>query len=721
MPFKVQVGPPQIAIHQAMTVLVSESDGQINWPSDKGLYFFDTRLISAWSVYANGTEWDLINGGAISFDAARIFLTNKAFLTEDGAIPRQTIAFSICRAIDQGLHEDLDITNHGQKPVRFNLEIAIRSDFADVFDVKSKRDIRRGHIATDWSEARQTLRTTYHNADFSRSVAVSVGRGDSRAVFANGRLSLEVKLPPGGAWHCCLLYEFADGDKRYHASHHCAVHAEGSSQAQAHRDWRQTVLKVRTSNEEFYRFFHQAIDDMAALRLPISGTDHMVFLPAAGLPWFMAPFGRDSLIVSLQNILVYPEFARGSLDVLGRWQSKERDDFRDAEPGKIMHELRYGELAHFKLIPHTPYYGTADATPLYLITLHAAWRATGDQSLLEKYLPVAEAGLDWIDQYGDRDGDLLQEYQTRSPVGYENMAWKDAGDSMTYLDGTPVRGPKALCELQGYVYDAWVRMAEVFDALGKPDRAKTLRQKAAALFAKFNETFWDEEAGFYAYMLDGEKRKVMTIASNPGHLLWSGIVPPDRAARVVARLMAPDMNSGWGIRTLSSEHPAYNPYSYQNGSVWPHDNSLIALGFKRYGFSTEAGQIARDISEAASHFMLNQLPELYAGVQRTEANFPVQYLGANVPQAWAAGSCFALLQAILGIQQDAPEDRLYVDPDLPDWLPDVTLLDLRLGRRHLDIRFRRDGDKTVWDVLRGDAKVVKYRSSVAAREAMVGV
>ena len=363
MPFKVQVGPPQIAIHQGMTVLVSESDGQIKWPSDKGLYFFYTRLISAWSVYANGTPWDLLNGGAVNFDAARIFLTNQAFVTEDGPILKQTLAFSISRVLDQGLHEDLDITNHGQKPIRFNLEIALRSDFADVFDVKAKRDIRRGHINSDWSEARQTLRTTYRNVDFSRSVAVSIGKSNSRAVFANGRLSFEVKLPPGGIWHCCLLYEFSDGEKRYNAPNDCAVHAEMSIQARAHRDWRQTVLKLRSSNEEFYRFYHQAIDDMAALRLPIAGTDHMVFLPAAGLPWFMAPFGRDSLIVSLQNILVYPEFARGSLDVLGRWQSKERDDFRDAEPGKIMHELRYGELAHFKLIPHTPYYGTADATP----------------------------------------------------------------------------------------------------------------------------------------------------------------------------------------------------------------------------------------------------------------------------------------------------------------------------------------------------------------------
>ena len=718
MTFKVQVGPPQIAIHQAMTVLVTETNGQVRWPSDKGLYFFDTRLISAWAVYANGAEWDLLSGGAINFDTSRIFLTNQAFLTEDGPIQARTLAFELSRVIDQGMHEDLDVANYGQKPIRFNLEIALRSDFADVFDVKAGRSIRRGRITTDWSESRQTLRTTYQNADFTRAIAVSVGESGSRAVFANGRLSFEVKLPPGGHWHCCLLYEFADGAKRYHAPHGCAVESDQSEQAKAHRDWRQTVLKIRTSNEEFYRLYQQSIDDMAALRLPMNGSNHMVFLPAAGLPWFMAPFGRDSLIVSLQNILIYPEFARGALDILGRWQASERDDYRDAEPGKIMHELRYGELAHFKLIPHTPYYGTADATPLYLITLHAAWRATGDRSLLETFLPNAEAALAWIDNYGDRDGDGFQEYQTRSPVGYENMAWKDAGDSMTYADGTPVRGPKALCELQGYVYDAWLRSAEIFDELDQPERATELRRKAAILFEKFNEFFWDEASGYYAYMLDGEKRKVMTVASNPGHLLWSGIVPPDRAARVVSRLMAPDMNSGWGIRTLSSDHPAYNPYSYQNGSVWPHDNSLIALGFKRYGYTAEVAQIARNISGTASHFLLNQLPELYAGVTRKGNSFPVQYLGANVPQAWAAGSCFALMQAMLGIQLDAPNERVYVDPDLPHWLPDITLIDLRLGRHRFNIRFYRDGDKTAWDVVHGDARLVHYRSSIAAGEAL---
>jgi glycogen debranching enzyme len=700
MPFKVEVGPPQIAIHHAQTVLITDPNGEVEWPSEKGLYFLDTRIVSAWAVYANGESWDLLNGGAVRGDAARIHLTNRAFLTEDGAVPERTLGFVIGRRLHGGLHEDLDITNHGRVAVRFNLEIAIRSDFADVFEVKSNRIVRRGRIATEWSEAEQRLRTTYRNQDFVRGVLIGARNHPQHAAYANGRLSFELSIDPGATWHCCVLYDLIDGTRHFRAPHDCAH--EGTPRA----DWQQTVLKVRTSNEEFYRAYRQAIEDMAALRLPIAGTDHMVFVPAAGLPWFMAPFGRDSLMVSLQNIMIYPEFARGALDVLGRWQAKERDDYRDAEPGKIMHELRYGELAHFRLIPHTPYYGTADATPLYLITLHAAWRATGDHALLEQHLATAEGCLAWIDEWGDRDGDGFQEYQTRSPAGYENMAWKDAGDSMNNADGTPARGPKALCELQGYVYDAWLRMAEVYDELGRPERAAELRERAAALFHRFNATFWDEAGGFYALLLDGDKRPVLSVASNPGHLLWSGIVPPERAERVAARLMAPDMNSGWGIRTLSAEHPSFNPYSYQNGSVWPHDNALIALGFKRYGLAREAGQVARDISRAAGHFLLNQLPELYSGVQRGTTDFPVQYLGANVPQAWAAGSVFFLLQAILGIELDAPRGHIFVDPVLPAWLPDITLLDLRLGQHAIDIRFWRESEATRFEVLRGPAHLV---------------
>jgi glycogen debranching enzyme len=717
MSFKVQVGPAQIAIHQGQTVLLTETDGRVNWPSKCGLYFRDTRMISAWAIYANGELWDLLNGGAIAPHAARIFLTNRAFETEDGSVAARTLGLVIGRQVDGGLHEDIEITNNSQKPVRFNLEVAMRADFADIFEVKGDNIVRRGHIITSWSAKREILRVTYRNRDFCREVIIRSGEGDGRpTVYANGRLSFDIALKPGQAWHRCLIYDLVDGSKRFRASKECIHSSVTSGHSRNIDEWQRTVLKIATSNEEFYRCYNQGVQDMAALRLPLPGMDHMVFVPAAGLPWFVALFGRDTLIVSLQTTIVYPEFAAGTLEVLARYQATERDDYRDAEPGKILHELRYGELAHFKLIPHTPYYGTADATPLYLIALHAAWKASGDQTLIERHLPNAEACLMWIDKYGDRDGDGFQEYQTRSKAGYENMAWKDSGDSVMYPDGKLVHGPKALCELQGYVYDAWLRMAEIYDELDNKRRANQLRKKAALLFKKFNEVFWDEKSGFYAYALDGDKKKVLSVTSNVGQCLWSGIIAPKRAATVVKRLMQKDMWSGWGIRTLSSDHPSFNPYNYQTGAVWPHDNSLIALGMRRYGFDAEAAALARDISGAASHFLLNQLPELYAGLQRDPTGFPVQYLGANVPQAWAAGTPFVLLQAMLGLQQDAPRGKLYVDPALPAWLPDLTLIDLRLGRRRFDIRFWRDGNETLFEVLRGKRSAVERKAASAPRK-----
>ncbi len=707
MSFKVQVGPRQISIHQGQTVLISELDGQINWPSEKGLYFLDTRLISSWAIYANGEPWQLLNGGAVTDYAARIFLTNPAIATENGTIAARTLGLTISRWISGGIHEDIDVTNHSMSPIKFQLEIAIRSDFADIFEVKANRIIRRGRVATEWSPTRQRLRTAYRNSDFSRAVTIDASRTSGEANYANGRLSFEVALGPGEAWHGCILYMLEDGNRHFDAPRDCVERCERSEHAETLAGWLQTVAKIQTSNEEFYRLFRRALEDMAALRLPIETTDREAFLPAAGLPWFVAPFGRDSLIASLQNMLIYPQFARGTLDFLGALQAREDDPYRDAEPGKIFHELRYGELAHFKLIPHTPYYGTADATPLYLITLHSAWRATADKALLERHLGTIEGCLSWIDKYGDSDGDGFQEYQTRSPVGYENMAWKDSGDAVVYPDGSLVKGPKALCELQGYVYNAWIRTAEVFEALGKHDRARELRTKAAALFERFNTVFWDDELGFYVYALDGQKNKVLTVASNAGHCLWAGIVPPDRAKKVVDRLMAPDMWTGWGIRTLAATHPAFNPYNYQTGSVWPHDNAMIAMGFKYYGFGVEAARIAHDISRAASHFLLNQLPELYTAFTRDETNFPVQYIGANVPQAWAAGSAFMLTQAMLGFLPDAPRNKLYVDPVLPEWLPDLTIQDLRIGPHKLDIRFWRDGEETKFRVLSGDPSVVE--------------
>ncbi len=608
------------------------------------------------------------------------------------------------------MHEDLDVINYGEDSAEFNLEILIHSDFADLFEVKSGRIVQRGRITTKWSAEERSLRTVYRNRDFCREIAIAVDASSSAPLYANGRLRFPIKLAPGQAWHSCLLYEFGDGQVRTKAPARCISQVRQSKVGQRLEHWKTTVLKIETSNELFRRLFRQAIDDVAALRLPIEDRGGPEFVPAAGVPWFVALFGRDSLITSLQSVSVYPDFARATLDVLGSYQADAHDDYRDAEPGKIMHELRGGELAHFNAVPHSPYYGSADATILYLILLHAVWRSTGDRSLLDRHLQTAQRCLDWIDRYGDRDGDGFQEYATHSPAGYENQGWKDAGDAVLYIDGSTVEGPKALCELQGYVYDAWLRMAEIFDEVGRHAAARSLRAKAAALFARFNDAFWDDDSQFYAYALDGSKRKVLSVASNPGHCLWSGIVPPDRAGKVVRRLMAGDMWSGWGIRTLSAEHRAYNPHSYQNGSVWPHDNGLIATGFRRYGFADEACRIAHDVIDAGGYFTHHQMPELYAGLQRNAMDFPVQHLGANVPQAWAAGSMFMFLQAILGLVPDAPHEKLYLDPFLPDWLGDITLMDLRVGKLRFDLRFWRNGCETCFDVLRGDSRAVTRRS-----------
>ena len=692
-------------INQGSTFMVTDLNGEITGDGEQGVFASDTRFVSNYGIFANGQSWTKLTSSATTYYAARVYLTNQAFPTEDGDVLAGKLGLVISRSVAKGIHEDLDVTNHGLQPVRFNLEVALRSDFADLFEVKSHKFVRRGSIQTDWDVSRGELRFSYDNRDFHRRFVYRLLEPGSQAHYANGRITFELDLAPGAQWHTCACYILSQGQHVRVPKRGCR-HQEGNPEHDdLQQQWLERATKLTSANEHVYRLYRQSVEDMGALRMHEHDLAPDVWVPAAGVPWFVALFGRDSLIVSLQNMMVDPGFARGALKRLAEYQATEVDDYRDAEPGKIPHELRLGELAHFHKIPHTPYYGTADATILYLIVLHEAWKWSGDGRLLREYRDVALRCLEWIDRYGDLDGDGFQEYRTRSSLGYENVGWKDAGDAIVYPDGSQVKQPKALCELQGYAFDAWMRMAEVFEALGEPERSVELRRKAAELQARFEEQFWCEDIGFYAFGLDPDKKPIATIASNAGHCLWSGIASPEHAARVVQRFLEPDMWSGWGIRTLSAKNPAYNPFSYQLGSVWPHDNGIIAMGFKRYGFAAEAARVARDISAAASRFMSYRVPELYAGVQREPGAFPVLYLGANVPQAWAAGSVFHLLRAILGLQADAPNKRLYVDPELPSWLPEVALHGLKVGKAKLNLRFWREGDRTRWEVTSQDGHV----------------
>ncbi len=701
MTVELSVGPAALILCHGSTFIVSDMKGEIAAESEQGVFARDTRFLSYYSVSANGEPWRLLTSAATNHFSARVHLTNPPFTTEKGDVEAGTLELVISRAVGEGIHEDLDVTNYSGHPVELNLEIALRSDFADIFEVRTHRFVRRGHIETEWRKTSGELRVSYANGDFRRALIYRLLNCDTLPYYGNGRVSFVVALAAGKSWHTCAEYVLVSGDQARAPVYGC-LHREESHLDRLQAEWLARATRITTANEDIYRFWRQSLEDMGALRLHEEDYASNLWLAAAGVPWYVTVFGRDSLIASMQNMIVDPTFALGALRWLGELQATEADDWRDAQPGKIPHEMRFGELAHLRKIPHIPYYGTADATALYLIVLHEAWRWLGEIELLREYREIAVGCLDWIDRHGDLDGDGFQEYETRSPVGYENQGWKDASDAVVYPDGSQVRQPKALCELQGYVFDAWMRMAEVFDVLEEPERSAQLRGKAELLRARFEDRFWCEEIGSYVFGLDREKRQIKTVASNAGHCLWSGIASPERAARVVARLLEPDMWSGWGIRTLSAGNPAYHPFSYQRGSVWPHDNGMIALGFKRYGFGGQAARVARDLSEAASSFERYRIPELYGGVPRSATSFPVQYPGANAPQAWAAGSIFHCIQAILGLGADAPNGRLLVAPELPHWLPDIVLHGLKVGGARVDLRFWREGERSRWEVLGQD-------------------
>jgi len=402
-------------------------------------------------------------------------------------------------------------------------------------------------------------------------------------------------------------------------------------------------------------------------------------LPAAGLPWFMALFGRDSLITAYQALPFQPHLARTSLEALTALQATGFDDFRDAEPGKILHELRRGELTMLGERPHSPYYGTHDATPLFLILLDEYERWAGERDFVNTLKPAAMKALEWIERHGDPDGDGYLEYQTRSKEGLVNQCWKDSWNSILFSDGTVAQGPIATCEIQGYAYDARIRTArlarEVWD---DPALADRLESEAAALRERFNRDYWIEARGHYAIALDGEKRQVDAMSSNVGHLLWSGIVPKDRAASLVKRLMSPEMFTGWGIRTMSARDAGYNPIEYHNGTVWPHDTAFVAEGMRRYGHREQASHLALMVIQAAEAFAY-RLPEVFAGFSRDETGAPVEYPTASRPQAWAAGAPLLALRTALGL--DVVDGKLQIDPHLSDGWGQVRLEKIPVGAR----------------------------------------
>jgi len=698
-----------LAIKEGETFFYSDTEGNLDDRKDYGLglYHRDTRFLSHFMLKLSGRAPVLLSSSSERAYMAHVDLTNPDLWDEDDQLiaPQQTLNVRRIRAINGRLFERIRVKNYNSQPVSVDVELSLGADFADIFEVRGlAREVKGNHEPPRTDT--KTASFAYHGTDGIRR--------ETRIEFANEPDAMEVvgdlikvvfrlSLGPYQTRMLAMTVEPLIQDERHSAriEFDTAVHELRRS----YEEWEHECTRVSTDNELFNQLMDQGLRDLRALYTPTEGGGVI----AAGIPWYVTTFGRDGLIAAHQMLMVNPRLAREALREMAAWQATERDDWRDAEPGKILHEVRHGELARAGVIPHTPYYGSVDSTPWFLIVYAQYFRWTGDLDLAKELLPAAEAALEWIDRDGDLDGDGFVEYDARSPAGIRNQGWKDSGDSIVHADGTLAAPPIALAEVQGYVYMAKLRTADVFEALGQPDRADALRTEASELRVRFNRAFWLEDERYFAAALDADKRPVATVMSNPGHGLYCDIVDAERAHDLARRLLAPDMFSGWGIRTMSKSAAAYNPMSYHNGSVWPHDNALIAAGLKRYGYVRATNRVATALFDAAIHADYMRLPELFCGFTRRSPNRPVSYPIACSPQAWAAGSPFLILQAMLGISARAHENLLTVNkPQLPVWLSTVELRNLRVGDSRITLLFRRDGEITGFSLLdrEGDLRVV---------------
>ena len=652
------------------TFFVSDRAGDVE-PGEmpNGFFHADMRHLSRWRLLVNGQPIHVLTSRTVDYYSAAIFAT----LASVNVGENPPISIRRDRFIARGVHEDLTIQNHSDRAQRVIVEVEYGTDFADLFEVKDHQ-AKRGQVASQVEDTQATL--IYSRDNYRRDTVL--GFDDSFSVTAE-RARIELKIEPRGTWQTCIdVAPVVEGKQnRLHHDERTFGNPKPDMPT-SFEQWMAQAPKLVTDNDVLRHAYRQSLIDLAALRFrPLKTLSYS--LPAAGLPWFMALFGRDSLITAFQALPFQPHLARTSLEALTAWQAQDFDDFRDAEPGKILHELRLGELTAVGERPHSPYYGTHDATPLFLILLDEYERWAGERDFVRSLKPAAMRALEWIERYGDPDGDGYLEYKTRSQEGLVNQCWKDSWNSILFSDGRVARPPMATCEIQGYAYDARLRTArlarEVWD---DADLAERLEREAATLRERFNRDFWIESRGHYAIALDGDKRQVDSMTSNVGHLLWSGIVPDDRAALLTRRLMSTEMFTGWGIRTMSAHDSGYNPIEYHDGTVWPHDTAIVAEGMRRYGHREEASHLALMLIQAAEAFAY-RLPEVFAGFSRDETGRPVEYPTASRPQAWAAGAPLMALRTALGL--DVVDRELRIDPHLTEGWGSVRLENIPVASR----------------------------------------
>lgn len=646
---------------------------------EAGVYHFGTRHLSRFDLRLAGRRF-LLLGSTVHEDSAllSVDLTNLD-MEEEGrlVLHKDTIHVHRKSFLHEGvLSTELRVRNYGLTTAEFQVNLRFQADFADLFEIRGVKRERRGRHLPTAIDASDRVDLRYEGLD---------GRArHTRLTFDPAPDTLE---PKGAAFFLRLdpdeerVFEITAsfGEDHPPPGTYRERYRDASRELRASR---RADATVRTSNEYFNGWIARSASD---LHLLISETRHGPY-PYAGIPWFSTPFGRDGIITALMLLWVNPEPARGVLRFLAEMQADETDPRRDAEPGKILHETRRGEMSALGEVPFRQYYGTVDATPLFVVLADAYYRRTGDYGTLRDLWPHVKRALEWIDRYGDRDGDGFVEYERQADPGIVNQGWKDSNDSVFHQDGTLAEAPIALCEVQGYVYQARLAAARMARVLGEEEVARTLVTRADQLRERFEEAFWSDELGFYALALDRDKRPCLVRSSNAGHCLFSGIASPDRGRRVGSALLSRRFFSGWGVRTIPAGEARYNPMSYHNGSVWPHDNAMIGLGLARYGMKDQALKLLDSQFDLSMNVDLRRLPELVCGFHRRAGAGPTEYPVACAPQAWAAGTVFMLLEAALGLELDATRREIsFSDPRIPTGMGRLTIEGLRVGDAEVDL------------------------------------
>jgi glycogen debranching enzyme len=668
-------GGPGVTLVEGSSFCVCEPSGDIRDGTSQGVFFRDTRIISRWSVTLDGASVETLS--VLTPEPWRATFIGRG-------VPRpgmreSTLLLRRDRYVGQGMREDLTLENLAGEPAAICVAVALDADFADVFEVKDNRARPRGRPRVTTLDGALQLVRSYPSVGGRRGVVVS----SNGATATPEGLSFDVVVPPRGRWEGSLQVVAIIDDRTLGPRFPTTQALSDTGAAVRARAWRDQGPVVETSDPGLTRTLHRSQVDLGALRI-VDPEQPDVDVVAAGAPWFMTLFGRDSLLTSYMALPLGRGLALGTLRTLARFQGEGEDIASEEEPGRILHEVRFGAEPSLALGGKSVYYGTADATPLFVVLLGELSRWGLDRAEIDRLLPNADRALAWVTDRGDRDGDLFIEYQRKTDRGLANQGWKDSWDGVTFADGTVARGPIALCEVQGYAYAAFQARAHLAAEIGDAATFQLWTDRAARLKEAFNERFWLPEKGYYALALDGAKRPVDSLASNMGHCLWSGVVDTDMAPAVAERLLSPEMFSGWGVRTLATTMGAYNPLSYHNGSVWPHDNALIVAGLMRYGLVAEAQTLATAILEAADEFG-GRLPELFCGFDRQSFDSPVPYPTSCSPQAWASATPVQLLRTLLRFDPCVPHGTAWLSPVLPPAFPDITLHHLSLGSSRVEL------------------------------------